>query len=77
MDKWLDSLSVSQTTRVRIPLNVLFFFSIFFLSLLAWADICAAELATWGVGPDVYQKDKLQTHSTTQAMFAAQYKKTY
>ncbi len=26
---------------------------LFFLSLLAWADICAAELATWGVGPDV------------------------
>ncbi len=25
----------------------------FFLSLLAWADICATELATWGVGPDV------------------------
>ncbi len=25
MDKWLDSLSVSQTPRVRIPLNVPFF----------------------------------------------------
>ncbi len=61
MDEWLDSLSVSQTTRVRIPLNVLFsvvvlFFSLFlfFVSLLARADIRAAELATWGVGPDVY-----------------------
>ncbi len=57
MDKWLDSLSVRQTTRVRIPLNVLFFFFFssfpFFLSLLAWADIRVAELATWGVGPDV------------------------
>ncbi len=54
----LDSLSVSQTTRVRIPLKVLVFFLfillfLFFLSLLAWADICVAELATWGVGPDV------------------------
>ncbi len=57
-----ESLSVNLTTRVRIPLNVLFFFFflffvsplfLFFLSLLAWADICAAELATWGVGPDV------------------------
>ncbi len=27
--------------------------SFFFLSLLAWADICVAELATWGVGRDV------------------------
>ncbi len=59
MDKWLDSLSVNLTTRVRILLDVLFifpFFSLlflFFLSLLAWADTCAAELATWGVGPDV------------------------
>ncbi len=54
MDEWLDSPSVSQTTRIRIPLNVLFFFSLFlvFLSLLAWADIRAAELVTWGVGPD-------------------------
>ncbi len=59
MDEWLDSLSVNMTTRVRIPLNVLLFFFfvlfsplfLFFLSLLAWADICAAELATWGVGP--------------------------
>ncbi len=37
-------------------LSFLFFFSplfLFFLSLLAWADICTAELATWGVGPDV------------------------
>ncbi len=34
--------------------NVLFFpLLFFFLSLLAQADICAAELATWGVGPDV------------------------
>ncbi len=62
----LDSLPVNLTTRVRIPLNVLFlfvcfsFFFFFFLlffvlffSLLAWTDICAAELATWGVGPDV------------------------
>ncbi len=31
-----------------------FFFSfLFFLSLLARADICVAELATWGVGPYV------------------------
>ncbi len=59
MDEWLDSLSVNLTTRVRIPLNVLFFSFLFFsplfllfLSLLAWADICAAELATWGAGPD-------------------------
>ncbi len=29
------------------------FLVLFFLSLLGWADICAAELATWGVGPDV------------------------
>ncbi len=48
MDEWLDTLSVNMTTRVRIPLDVLFYF--FFLSLLAWVDICAAELATWGVG---------------------------
>ncbi len=57
MDEWLDSLSVSPTTRVQILLNVLFFwfvcFFLFFLSLLARADICTAELATWGVGPDV------------------------
>ncbi len=66
MDEWLDSLSVNLMTRVRIPLNVLFlfiyFFSpffLFFLSLLARADICAAELATWGVGPDVIMKKKL------------------
>ncbi len=57
MDEWLDSLSVNMTARVRIPLNVFFscFFSslfLFFLSLLAWGDICAAELATWGVGPE-------------------------
>ncbi len=26
--------------------------------LLAWADICVAELATWGVGPDVYTSSK-------------------
>ncbi len=33
MDEWLDSLSVSQTTRVRIPLNAPFFLSSFsFLS---------------------------------------------
>ncbi len=48
MNEWLDSLSVNMTTRVRIPLNV----------LLAWVDICAAELATWGVGPDVYTPSK-------------------
>ncbi len=66
MDKWLDSLSVNVTTRVRIPLNVLFFlilfFSplfLFFLPLLAWADICAAELVTWGVGPDVIGRKKM------------------
>ncbi len=38
------------------PAQCSFFFSsffLFYLSLLAWADICAAELATWGVGPDV------------------------
>ncbi len=29
------------------------FFFFFFLSLLARADICTAELATWGVGPNV------------------------
>ncbi len=54
------TLSVSQTTRVRILLNVLFFspLFLFFLSLLAWADICVAELATWGVGPDVYTPSK-------------------
>ncbi len=53
-----DSLSVSQTTWVRITLKVLLFFFfflffLFFVSLLARADIWAAELATWGVGPDV------------------------
>ncbi len=41
MDEWLDTLSVNMTTRVRIPLNVLFllllllfffFFSFSFLS---------------------------------------------
>ncbi len=59
MDEWLDTLSVNMTTRVQIPLNVLFFFLfffstfLFFLSLLAWADMCTAELATWGVGPDI------------------------
>ncbi len=50
MDEWLDSLSF-----------FFFFFSplfLFFLSLLAWADICVAELATWGVGPDVYTPSK-------------------
>ncbi len=56
MDEWLDTLSVNMTTRVRIPLSVLFLLLLFFffLFLLAWADICAAELATWGVGPDVF-----------------------
>ncbi len=64
MDEWLDTLSVNMTTQVRIPPDVLFFlfvfvlfffsfFFFFFLSLLARADICTAELATWGVGPDV------------------------
>ncbi len=53
MDEWL---SVSQTTPVRIPLSVLFFLLfVFFLSLLARADICAAKLTTWGVGPDVME----------------------
>ncbi len=39
MDEWLDSLSVSQTTQLRIPLNVLFFlfFPLFFFSFsLYW-----------------------------------------
>ncbi len=77
MDEWLDSLSVNMTTRVRIPLNVLFFFFFvlffsplfpFFLSLLAWADICAAELATWGVGPDVMYKGERNLLNTCKCM---------
>ncbi len=63
MDKWLGSPSVSQIPRVRTPLTVfsLFFCGSFVLfcflsltsrSLLAQTYICAAELATWGVGPD-------------------------
>ncbi len=61
MDKWLGSLSVSQTPQVRIPLNVLSFFffpltTSYTCNLLAWTDICAAEIATWGVGPDVFME---------------------
>ncbi len=37
MDKWLDSLSGSQTARVRIPLNVLFLFSFYFYFSLSIA----------------------------------------
>ncbi len=49
---------MSQTTRVRIPLNVLFFLLslhhiLYFCNLLTRTDICAAEFTTWGVGPDV------------------------
>ncbi len=44
---------MSQTTRVRLPLNVLLFFFYFFLLLsFFFPDICAAELAAWGGGPD-------------------------
>ncbi len=42
---------------------VFFFLSplfLFFLSLLARADICATELATWGVGPDVIEINNMQ-----------------
>ncbi len=50
----------------------LFFFTplfLFFLSLLAWADICTAELATWGVGPDVVKKkEKQQCHPTPKEL---------
>ncbi len=52
MDERLDSLSVSQMTRVRIPLNVhVFIFlslamhHILHLQFIGWTDICAAELA--------------------------------
>ncbi len=54
MDEWFDSLSVNLTTRVRIPLNVLFLFVCsFFFFLSLFIGLCAAELATWGVSPDV------------------------
>ncbi len=68
--RWLAALRMVRLTAlwVRGPESqprttfffffLLFFFSplfLFFLSLLARADICAAELATWGVGPDVYE----------------------
>ncbi len=36
-----------------------FLLFLFFLSLLARADICAAELATWGVGPDVSRNKEI------------------
>ncbi len=50
MDEWLDSLSVSQTTRVQIPLNVLFFSPLFlFLSLF----IGLGGHMHSDVGPDV------------------------
>ncbi len=52
MDEWLDSQSVNLTTSSSNPAQCSFFF-LLSLSLLAWADICAAEPATWGVGPDV------------------------
>ncbi len=42
------SLSVSQTTRGRIPLNFLSFFLSVFIGSGGHT-----ELATWGVGPDV------------------------
>ncbi len=58
VDKWLDSLSVSQTPQVRIPLNVpsFFFFSLttsYTCNLLVCTYTCVGKLVTWGVGPDV------------------------
>ncbi len=41
-------LTVCEVRRPEFESRSMFFF---FFSLL---DICAAELATWGVGPDVY-----------------------
>ncbi len=52
MDEWLDSLPCESEDPSSNPGQRPFF--LFFLSLLARADIWAAELATWGVGPDVY-----------------------
>ncbi len=44
-----------SSNRAQCSFLFLYFFPLFlfFLSLLAWADTCIAELATWGVGPDV------------------------
>ncbi len=44
-----------SSNPIQCSFFLLFFFFpfLFFLSLLARADICAAELVTWGVGPDV------------------------
>ncbi len=40
---------MSQTPRVRIPLNVLFFsFTSYTCNLLACTYICVAKLVTWG-----------------------------
>ncbi len=47
-----------SSNPARCSFFFLFFSSFFSLSLLAQADICAAELATWGVGPDVYTPSK-------------------
>ncbi len=51
MDEWLGSESDDPSSNSAQC-------STFFLSfsLLAQPDICAAELATWGVGPDVIIK---------------------
>ncbi len=53
----------------------LLFFCVFvlFVSLFGWGDICTAELATWGVGPDVkpsiniFYKWKKTMHDTYEA----------
>ncbi len=66
MDEWLDSLPCESEDPSSNPdqrsffFFVLFFFLLFypifvlFLFLFGRADICAAELATWVFGPDVY-----------------------
>ncbi len=62
MDEWLDSLPCESEDPSSNPGQRSFFFfsPLFLFFLLARADIhvCAAELATWGVGPNVTTSNK-------------------
>ncbi len=54
MDEWFRlTLCESDDLSSNPAQSSFFFLFLFFVSLLAWADICTAELATWDVGPDV------------------------
>ncbi len=61
MDEWVR-LTVCESDDPSLNpaqcSSFVFLFLFFFVSLLAWADICTAELATWGVGPNVKCNEK-------------------